>query len=291
MSKRTVDNKSKQEGWIDWRTSSARAKLLEDLHNGTLPLEATELTAKNAWVFYQNKEGFENVVFAQFKARLADHRKQVKDKKAGVTGNKKKGWIDWRSNAALKAKNTITEDLVQGILPLEENVIPVEDLWTHYENEAGFEKVCFDQFKERLEAHREQVKTTLARSRYEEECLRHDRILFPREEVDDNGIPFFDLHPAKKLLEDDVAANKHASMKPEQLRQTREEYKVFPNSYFRPRIYQAVRKLKFINYLNYAREVKDKMLRSKQKINNEEEIDDIRKELFAVRRKKQKVVA
>lgn len=273
--------------------------MLEDLNEGRLPLEDAEMTPEIAWVRYRNQEEFENVVYSQFKARLKDHREQTKKKKAGDLKKKrdpegkskdpkKKDYIDWRSKEAFKAKNKIIEDLVQGILPLEESEMSAEDAWILlYENEEGFEDVVFRQFKERLKAHRKQVKGTLGRSKFEEECLRHDRMLFPREEVDDDGVPFFDLHPAKQLLEEDVAINKHKQMSPKELRQTREEYMVFSNDYFRARIYQAVRREKFLNYLNYAREIKGKLMRCKPRIDNEDEIKRLREEVFAVRRKKQ----
>ena len=256
-----------------------------------MPLENSELTVEDAWVRYEKEEGFENVVFSQFKERLKDHRKQMKDQKGGKKPKdpKTKDWIDWRSKEAATAKNAIIEDLVQGIVPLENSEMSAEEAWTHYQNEEGFENIVFSQFKVRLAAHRKQVKATLLRSRYEEECLRHDRKLFPRKEVDDDGVPFFDLHPGKELLAEDVANDKHKKMTPEELRQTRDEYKVFPNSYFRPRVYQAVRKKRFINYLKYVREVQNRLLRCKPRIDDKEKIDNIRKELFVLKRKKQKV--
>jgi len=79
-----------------------------------LPLENSELTVEDAWVRYEKEEGFENVVFSQFKERLKDHRKQVKDQKGGKKPKdpKTKDWIDWRSKEAATAKNAIIEDLV-----------------------------------------------------------------------------------------------------------------------------------------------------------------------------------
>lgn len=282
-------DKSKNECWIDWRKSAARARILKDLQEGKLTLEASELTPEQAWAHYSNEDGFQNVVFSQFKARLEGHRGQVKKKKMEKPKDpRKKGYIDWRSAEAAKAKNTIIEDLVQGILPMGDSEVPDEDVWTHYKNEEGFENIVFRQFKERLAAHRKQVQATLGRSLEEEEWLNHDRMIFPREEVNDDNIPYFDLHPAKELLKEDVERALHEKMTPEELRNSRDEYKVFPNSYFRPRIYQAVRKARFINYLVYAREVKNKLLRCKPRIDDKEKIESIRKELFAVRRKKQK---
>jgi len=284
--------KAKNSDWIDWRNCQAKKRLLEDLKAGRLPLENDKLSVEDAWLRYKKEEGFESVVFSQFKARLKDHRSQVKNKQDGVQKPKdpaKKDWIDWRSKDAAAPKATIIEDLVQGILPLEDSEMSAEEAWTHYENAEGFEDVVFSQFKDRLKAHWKQVKTTLARSRYEEECLEHDRKLFPRKEVDENGIPIFDLHPAKELLAEDVSNNKHEGITPDELRLTRVEYKKFPEKIFRPRVYQAIRKKRFINYLNYAREVKNKLLRCEPRIEDKEKIEEIRKELFVLRRKKQKL--
>lgn len=168
--KRSSDRKKKNPDFIEWRGSAAKERLLKDLKDGQLPLENTELSVEDAWVHYEKEAGFENVVFKQFKQRLADHRKQVKKmKEEGKLEKekdpKKKGWIDWRSKEADKPKAAIIEDLVQGILALDDSEMTAEEAWTHYKDEEGFENVVFSQFKERLAAHRKQVKKTIARSR------------------------------------------------------------------------------------------------------------------------------
>ena len=164
----TRTHKTTNIGWIKWTGSKARARLLEDLNGGKLALENAELSVEDAWEFYKKEEGFGQVVFTQFKARLKDHRKQVKEKKdkEQSTAPKKEGWIDWRSKNAQAPKNMIIEDLVQGILPLEDSEMSAEEAWTHYEKEEAFENIVFGQFKERLVAHRKQVKKSIARSRY-----------------------------------------------------------------------------------------------------------------------------
>lgn len=217
-----------------------------------MPIDKAELSPEDAWAIYQKEEGFESDVYSQFKLRLKDHRNQAKNQKLDEKPKdpKKEGWINWKSKEVAKARAAIIEDLVQGILPVKESKMSAEEAWTHYASEEGFENIVFSQFENRLKAHRKQVKATIAKSRYEEECLRHDRNLFPRKEVDDDGDPFFDLHPAKQLLEEDIITNnKHKKMKPEELRQSRDEYKVFPKEKFRPRVYQAIRRQRFLNYL------------------------------------------
>jgi hypothetical protein len=68
--------KSKKTGWIEWRSSTARAYLLKDLFPGGILFGKDDIAPEVAWDFYQDQEGFENVVWDQFKVRLKDHRKQ-----------------------------------------------------------------------------------------------------------------------------------------------------------------------------------------------------------------------
>lgn len=73
---------ARREGLIDWKKSDAKAILLKDLNDGVLPLEESEVSAKEAWTScYVNLREFGNVEFEQFKRQLAAHRKQVKAKK------------------------------------------------------------------------------------------------------------------------------------------------------------------------------------------------------------------
>ena len=67
---------------IDWRRSDAKKVLLKDLEEGRLTLEATEVSAEQAWANYRHRQEFNNVQFNQFKARLKDHREQVKRRQA-----------------------------------------------------------------------------------------------------------------------------------------------------------------------------------------------------------------
>jgi hypothetical protein len=126
-----------------------------------------------------------------------------------------------------------------------------------YKDMDEFSDVVFDQFKLRLRDHRCQVKKTMGRSKHEEQCLKHDRSLFPRKLTDEEGVPNFDLHPAKELLRADVKAEKHKQMKPIELWKSRPyEYMKFEEDYFRNKIYQTVRREKFIYYLQQKREEK-----------------------------------
>jgi len=157
----------------------------------------------------------------------------------------------------------IMEDLVRGLLPLENEELTAEEAWELcYKNMAEFVNVEFSQFKERLRDHRKQVKGDLGRAQEEEELLTQDREVFPRKDVNARGEPVFDLHPAKDLLRQDVADKKHILLTPQQLWRTRKEYQDFTKPIFRQRIYQAVRREKFLNYLQHKRE-EGKLVRCK----------------------------
>jgi hypothetical protein len=65
--------------WITWRNSTPRQIVMLDLINGFLPLDPTEMSAEEAWeIHYRHIADFSEVVFSQFKARLADHRRLVR---------------------------------------------------------------------------------------------------------------------------------------------------------------------------------------------------------------------
>ena len=77
---KTKKSKSANEGWISWRSSIPKCVLIEDLTCGFLAVDEKQVFADAAWeMYYEHHPDFEDVVFLQFKARLRDHRRQVKN--------------------------------------------------------------------------------------------------------------------------------------------------------------------------------------------------------------------
>ena len=125
--------------------------------------------------------------------------------------------------------------------------MPAEEAWTlYYQHMAEFVEVVFSQFEERLRDHRKKHGELVTRALHESQALAHDRALFPRRMQNCRGEPLFDLFPAKLLLRADVAERKHERMTPSQLQATRDEYLPFTNRVFKHRIYQEVRRVKFL---------------------------------------------
>jgi hypothetical protein len=67
----------------------------------------------------------------------------------------------------------------------------------------------------------------------------------------------FDVSNAKMLFRGDVADGKDLTMHPALLQQSRREYHPFKPKTFKARIYQEVRRVKFLNYLEKKRAEKE----------------------------------
>ena len=64
----------------------------------------------------------------------------------------------------------------------------------------------------------------------------------------------FDIHPAKKLLREDVKNGVHKHLKPKEMQKTRWAYMEFSLQIFTHRIYQEVRRKKFLHFMNLKRQ-------------------------------------
>jgi hypothetical protein len=172
------------------------------------------------------------------------------------------GWIKW---VTAEAREIILFDLIEGVLPLTEEEFPTKDAWEVYREFPEFieQRVVFSQFKERLKGHREQVTLLKARSTVEEDAFLKHMQLHPLASHNRNGELMWDRHPAKPLLQEDVKNRAHVGVTPSEFRKTRPEYLAFKANIFKQRIYQEIRRQKFIFYLNLDREEKLQKLRER----------------------------
>ena len=241
---------ARNEAYINWRKSPAREIILQDLLPGGRLHGRDNVRPNVIWDEYKDRPEFDNVPYKQFRERLAGHRKQVRAKLTSAA-NKKPKKINWMGSAA---RQILLDDLQppHGILVGKDDV-PAVHLWKFYKTQPGFEKVPYKQFCVRLRDHRNQMSGNYLLSCREEEFLGRDRKLYPRQTVNNRGEIVFDLHPARDLLRQDVANKLHLTMKPSELRRTRPEYKVFKKKIFKHRVYQTIRREKFINYLEHKR--------------------------------------
>ena len=89
---------------------------------------------------------------------------------------RKSASINWRTS---EAKCILIEDLVSGALPLDAKDCSPKLAWEMYKDMPEFSDVPYTQFRDRLNGHRVQVRKNMSRSKHEEQCLLHDRSLFP----------------------------------------------------------------------------------------------------------------
>jgi hypothetical protein len=125
--------------------------------------------------------------------------------------------------------------------------------WEIYRDFPEFETTPFLQFKGEFLDYWSKADHRYAKSLVEAAALQHDRKLHPRATHNENGEPVFDLSPAKNLLRADVQEGKHIGISPAQFQRTRQDYMAFPPDKFKHRIYQEVRRMKFIYYLECKR--------------------------------------
>lgn len=165
----------------------------------------------------------------------------------------KPGWVEWKQ---CPGRQVILDDLKDEIIPLK-NSYPVKWIWDAYKEREEFRGVCFEQFAERFEDHKKQEFNFRKRAETDMVDLLHDLSLHPPRTTNRQGEPLFYLSDAKEKLEEDVKEKKHEKMTPSKLRRSRPEYMAFrmTDDEFKQRIYQEVKRQKFIHYLNWKRDM------------------------------------
>ena len=124
--------------------------------------------------------------------------------------------------------------------------------WVHnmeakeiHESHQLFSCYPLSKFKEYLATLQQAAAAKDEIIRVNEREVLADLMAFPRGDLTDRGYPFWDTHPARYLLEEDVRARKSGNledMEPKQLWLKRNEYQDFPLAVFRDHIHQEKRK-------------------------------------------------
>lgn len=170
------------------------------------------------------------------------------------TNKRKNGEIDWKKSAA---REIMLEDLepphgwLHGV-----DCLKAKDVYDYYKerHEEIFAQVPFTQFERRYNEAIQKATKRRARSAQEEEWLKHDRKLYPRQSHNHRGEPVFDMDEAAKAqLKEDMKNNLHKEMEPMALWEKRKVYQKYKLEKFRQRIYQCERRAKFHNYLEHKR--------------------------------------
>jgi hypothetical protein len=147
----------------------------------------------------------------------------------------------------------LLEDLERGGLLEGQQHRPAKVLWRFYKTLPEFAGVPFSQFEDQLGKYVVNVGHRKEMAKRDAKALRTARAIHPRSQRNQRGELVFDMHIAKDLLRRDVKDGKHLTQKPSALRRTRPSYMEFSKTVFRHRIYQEVRRNKFLHHLDIKR--------------------------------------
>ena len=164
---------------------------------------------------------------------------------------KREGFVNWRSH---NAGRIVKGDLEPGGLLIDMDHLPAASIFEFYKKLPEFEDVCFAQFKDRLKDHRLQASRGKELAKRDADAYRKDQQVHPPQSKNPNGEPVFNVHSAKRFLQMDIANNLHKQFFPSALRSKRPAYQEFKLATFTFRIYQEVRRVKFLNYLDIKRQ-------------------------------------
>ncbi len=151
-----------------------------------------------------------------------------------LTGKSSKKVKSWRKSEAKQLLVSLIYSNKRGVARMSPRAI--------YESNESFQDYPFENFQGYLRTIKDSAKKYDEKARVSEREIWSDLTKFPRNPTTIRGYPHWDTHPANNLLEKDVKDGKADSMKPMDLRDSREEYKEFPLKVFRNHVSQEKRR-------------------------------------------------
>ena len=165
---------------------------------------------------------------------------------------KKKKKFNWVKSAA---REIMLEDLEPNGWLYGQDDLDTKVVFDTYKNQQEeFKDISYSSFKKYFEEATEKAAKRRARSAQEEEWMQHDRTIHPRKTHNHRGEPVFDMdETAKSRLRRDVEKGYHKRLTPTELWHMRSVYRKYNLEIFRHRVYQEIRRDKFLNWLEWKR--------------------------------------
>ena len=145
------------------------------------------------------------------------------------------------------AKKLMVQDMMDGIVPVDEKILNVEKLFNElYAHQPEFKDFPFDitRYTDRIGRLQTAVRRLKWASDYDRQCLEEARSVYPKQAHGPTGEILWRESEADHFLELDMEAGLHLQMKPSELRATRECYKQFNPKRFSKRIDQKKQEAK-----------------------------------------------
>ncbi|GAX17650.1 hypothetical protein FisN_UnNu084 [Fistulifera solaris] len=157
-----------------------------------------------------------------------------------------------------KAKKQLVNDLVSGHVPIDSTKMSAEEVYNLSDRRELFQQFAFKNFSPNLKRLRKEHLELYASAAADEDALRRDRTVFPKQVIDRRGKPVWDGSEAQRLLRCDVRAKLDESLGFKKLYLSNLAYQVFDRSTFRQHIGQEKRRELFIAYLKSKKLKKSK---------------------------------
>ena len=143
---------------------------------------------------------------------------------------------------AKKWKKSLGQSLLQRLINNERSKVHTMEADEIWNSEPIFQQYPFEKFEEYVTTLKAAAVKEKEIATINEEEIWKEILAYPRGYLTDRGLPFWDTHDAKSLLDEDVRDGTADRLKPKELRETRQPYREFPLDVFRPHIYQERRR-------------------------------------------------
>ena len=261
-----------------WRNSRAKQRVISSLKDATseiLELKQIHLKFAPRYLFKRFKSNYKRLL-AQFEGKTGVFAEQQSDGEIEEEPEVEAWYTAGRiSKGYSLLYNLYMEPEGTGI-----ESMSVRELW---QSDAHFRCYEFELFEE---YNRKMINLTKKHKKLvdqDEADFKHDMSLFPEKDVTLRGEPFWFSHPAKLLLKGDIKSGLLSSMKPSELRQTRDEYKAFSPQKFCKEVHhekqrQRAKPFWVWNRNKDAREIHEKeveLLRKEWMCSNDQEVNEL----------------
>jgi hypothetical protein len=142
------------------------------------------------------------------------------------SADKKVPWAESR------AKEILTSEILEG------NITDDSDWQDVYYSFAEYQKYEKQNFRSNMKNLLKALTKKENSALFDLQAVKDDRTCYPREEVTEQGYPFWDTSEASKLLKVDFDKDIIKKQSLDELWNSREAYKMFPKEVFSKHIYQ-----------------------------------------------------
>lgn len=142
-----------------------------------------------------------------------------------------KNVVPWKNGCAAKEK-------LRSLLMDPSSYVHNKAVDEIHNDDPIFKQYPLRNFKTNFRNLKNSIDVERAAIQFDQLSLEADRNKYPRNGTTDRGYPFWDTHPARKLLEDSVRKGQANNVKPQEIRSSETAYKDFPPRVFAKHVHQ-----------------------------------------------------